>query len=106
MSEHKQKEERFVALEERVGRLEEIFDTNSSVFSTSLEYAEMCIQALQRAMDDMLLDALKTVEVDGVRKVDFKHYLQQALEFRLAADKDKQPIVKAPQETPAFEFGG
>lgn len=112
MSEHKQREERLISLETRVGRLELVSDKNAETFSTSLQFAELCIQALQRGLDDSLIGAMKTVEIDGVKKVDFKAYLQDALDYlRETTQKvelgtaQESPIVR-PGDSVAFEFGG
>lgn len=129
MSEHKQRDDRLTALEERFAKLEQILDTNTSVFSDSLQLAEICIQAMQRAFDDNLNSQLKTIElvpertdvaglpgyredlpIRGKLGVDFKAYLRDAMEQRMATTK-VEPVENT---TPAaheddqvvFEFGG
>lgn len=110
MGEHKQRDDRIVALESRVGRLEQVSDINAGAFSSSLQFAEVCIQAVQRVLDDSLSGTIKTVEVDGVKKVDFKAYLQDVLDIRMISEKVETGM--APEsalrssDSAAFEFGG
>lgn len=111
MSEHKMREDRLAFLEERCAALEQILDTNSAVFSDSLQLAELCIQALQRAMDGMILGDIHRVKVEGVYKVDFKRYLKEAMEFsaRIQATRPEssQGNPAMPDDAPVvFEFGG
>lgn len=101
--------QRLVALEERLTSLEKVSDQNTAVFSDSLQFAELCIQALQRVLDDAVEDGIitasvKTLEIDGHRKIDFKAYLHDALQQRLSAKASTKPASVAEQT--AFEFGG
>lgn len=100
--------QRLVALEERLTSLEKVSDQNTAVFSDSLQFAELCIQALQRVLDDAIKDGItasvKTLEIDGHRKIDFKAYLHDALQQRLSAKASTKPAPVAEQT--AFEFGG
>ncbi len=102
------KEQRLVVLEERLTSLEKVFDQNTAVFSDSLQLAELCIQALQRVLDDAVKDGItasvKTLEIDGQRKIDFKAYLNDALQQRPGAKVAEKPAPVA--EQPVFEFGG
>lgn len=131
------REQRLIMLEERLTGLEKVSDQNTAVFSDSLQFAELCIQALQRALDDMVAGSLKTldaveapsvVEVAGEtvsrgtaeaavralhqalsaaparRVVDFKAYLNAALQQRL---RKEAPVAPEPaSEQTSFEFGG
>lgn len=121
-------EQRLVALEERVARLEKVSDLNAQVFSDSLQFAELCIQALQRGFDDMVGGTVKLLEVEPARAqsydvidtdgeltkatvhlparvaVDFKAYLHDALQQRLANEKAAEAPDAGAQI--AFEFGG
>lgn len=110
MSEHQQRDQRLTSIEERVARLEQTSDTNAGVFSDSLQLAELCIQALQRAFDDQLAGSIKTIEVEGMKKVNFKAYLMDAMEMRVAASKVELGASTAPVarvgDTVVFEFGG
>lgn len=120
MSEHKQKEIRMNSIEERLARLEEVSDTNARVFSDSLELAEVCIQALQRALDDVLKDALggrghgttslKVINIEDMTRIDFKAYLNAAMAARSALVEKIQgePAQESGQEGEqvVFEFGG
>jgi len=122
------REQRLLMLEERITGLEKVLDQNTAVFRDSLQFAELCIQALQRALDDMVAGALKTLELepetttetfetgkDGqlwrktltlpARKaVDFKAYLNAALQQRLRTKTDAKLAPVAEQTV--FEFGG
>lgn len=132
MSEHKQREDRLTRLEQRLEQLEKISDMNAAAFSDSLHRAEICIQALQRVIDDNLNDCLVTTElepagtclIEGIdqngaavqeevkmppmRGVDFKSYLQQALDAYMAASKAEMVPASSvgADEQVAFEFGG
>ena len=120
------REQRLIALEERLTRLERVSDQNAQVFSDSLQFAELCIQALQRALDDVAGGTLKTLDVDlpppaevveingetvlrGTlgpvrRAVDFKAYLNDALQQRLSSEAPAAPPSGDTQLV--FEFGG
>jgi hypothetical protein len=123
MSEHKAREDRLAVVEERLAKLEQVLDTNTAVFSDSLQISEICIQALQRAFDDLINGRLKTVKVEGDRAgsgyvgptlsradavgVDFKAYMQDALAQHAATAKAESsgPSALAPSDI-VFEFGG
>lgn len=127
MSEHQQREQRLMSIEERLARLEQTSDTNTAVFSDSLQIAEICIQALQRAFDDNLVYRLKTIELepekttikqldDGCEQittipaklgVDWKAYMRGALTQHEAAAKAAPAGEIATQlDAVVFEFGG
>lgn len=61
-------------LEADLSQLAEAFNLNSKIFSHGLTVGEMRMRVVERAMNDMLGGSLRTVELGGVRQVDYQSY--------------------------------
>lgn len=65
------------ALEADLTNLGEAFNKNSEVFSHSLMVIEMRMRVVERTQHDMIRGTLRTIEVDGLKYIDFQSYVAE-----------------------------
>jgi hypothetical protein len=96
-------------LEARIVRLEQVSDRNTKVFIDAVQFLELKLNVLQRALQDVADGCL--VRVDGAANgtpIDFEWYMKHALE-KLQKTEDKVnevSVVAVPEADSTVIFGG
>jgi hypothetical protein len=73
-------------LEADLEQLGTAFNHNATLYGHALTIAEMRLRVLERAMNDQLGGTVRTIEVDGQKRVDFESYNNELIFCMLMAE--------------------
>ncbi len=73
-------------LEADLEQLGTAFNHNAQLYGHALTIAEMRLRVLERAQNDQLAGAVRTVDVDGQKRIDFDSYNLELMNCMLMAE--------------------
>jgi len=93
------------------------FNHNAQLYGHALTIAEMRLRVLERAQNDQLAGTVRTVEVDGQKRIDFDSYNLELMNCMLMAEfaqwarklmekHEPEPLIYNPGYDEPIIFGG
>lgn len=101
-------------MEADLAQLGSAFNQNSQIFSHGLALAEVHLRVHERVLTDVFNGTARTIDVDGKKVLDFKHYFTEfvqelkAQELAAAAKREEKTtgVILPPSADDTLVFGG